>query len=476
MRKKTVFFVATLLAFTLLGCGKVTTSQETELDKNKQEWSACESLKDLPIMEGEHAKFSKARDVGDDCWAIDVDGTTLEEYKAYLQAIEAYGFEKCVDNGENGLDGYVYSATFKKGTRVLSVNYISKVGVTHISIGDGLAISDRMVYKDKYIADNKPDGKNVLTMVQVYNSGNSFVLQLKNGHFIIQDGGWKEDMPYLLDYLDSLVPEGEKPVIEAWFISHDHHDHASCFSAVTDDMKVANRVYVEGFYYSQPNDKVLIISDQSLIAKEVETVMKLFKDSDGNRSKVYRPQIGQRYYFSDVVVEVMYTQEQLPFEQEYELYHDDSNPSMGVNYNDMSTWLRFTIDGQKVIFPGDSGIIVSMNAVISYYDKEYFNVDILVAPHHGSNVSTEVANTFRCKTLLYPYFNTVGGQRKTDILQGTKQLQSTVEEFMCYGDGSKVLTFPYQVGTYETLPLDMFAVNPDILENTAYMIGIDDVY
>lgn len=473
MRKKSVFLVVALLAFTLAGCGKGT--QEVKSNQIEQVWNENELFTGIPMMEGKNAKYSEIRDVGAECWAVDVSDTTMEEYQTYLKTIEEEGFEKLVDNGKEGMEGYVYSATYKKGARVLSINYITKVGLTTISIGENLEVSEHLFYKEQYVAENKANAKTTLTMLPIYESGNCFVLQLKNGHFIIQDGGLKEDYTFLMDYLDSLVPEGEKPVIEAWFISHDHHDHIGCLTAVIDDMKLAQRVYVEGFYYSKPNAQVLNISTQSLIAGQIDTVFKLFKDTEGKRTKIYRPQIGQRYYFSDIVVDIMYTQEQLPFEQEYETFHDDRVVGMGVNYNDMSTWLRFTIDGQKLIFPGDSGIIVSINAVVSYYDKEYFNVDFFQAPHHGSNTSTVVSDSFNCKTLLYSYFNTVGAMRKQDILEGTKQLQMKAQEVMCYGDGAKVFTFPYEVGTYENLAEFASHIKDSVKKDSNYMIGIDDV-
>ena len=71
--------------------------------------------------------------------------------------------------------------------------------------------------KNGYVKDNKEGAKTTFHMLELHDLGNSFLFQLKNGHFIISDGGRKTDLPYLLDYLGSLVPEGEKPVIEGWF-------------------------------------------------------------------------------------------------------------------------------------------------------------------------------------------------------------------------------------------------------------------
>jgi L-ascorbate metabolism protein UlaG (beta-lactamase superfamily) len=81
-------------------------------------------------------------------------------------------------------------------------------------------------------------------MMELFRLGNSFIFQLKNGHFLISDGGMATDLPYLLDYLDSLVPEGEKPIVDGWIISHAHGDHFH--SSVVEWMKAGKAALVTG--------------------------------------------------------------------------------------------------------------------------------------------------------------------------------------------------------------------------------------
>lgn len=79
-----------------------------------------------------------------------------------------------------------------------------------------------VAYKDEYVKDNIAGAKTTLHMVELSDYGNSFVVQLKNGHFILNDGARLEDLEPLITYLEELPPKGEKPVIEAWMVSHPH--------------------------------------------------------------------------------------------------------------------------------------------------------------------------------------------------------------------------------------------------------------
>lgn len=105
--------------------------------------------------------------------------------------------------------------------------HMVKTNLTYIVAEENVALSERLIYKKEYADNLIPGAQTTLHMVELHQSGNSFVLQLKNGHFILCDGGYTEDLAFLLEYLESLVPEGEKPVIEAWMITHLHVDHAA---------------------------------------------------------------------------------------------------------------------------------------------------------------------------------------------------------------------------------------------------------
>lgn len=57
--------------------------------------------------------------------------------------------------------------------------------------------------------------------------GNSYVLLMDNGKVVVMDGGLKEEAPYLRGFLAALGNE-----VEAWYISHPHHDHMGAFNEI----------------------------------------------------------------------------------------------------------------------------------------------------------------------------------------------------------------------------------------------------
>ena len=143
-----------------------------------------------------------------------VEDTTREDYEAYLRQAEEHGFVKYADNGE-GLDNAVFCSTYTKDGLVLTVSYYSREKKTSISVYQDFPLSEHLIYQDSYVEGNKEGAKTRLHMREVRQLGNSFVFQLKNGHFIISDGGMDHDHLYLLDYLhlyELLSDELHQPI------------------------------------------------------------------------------------------------------------------------------------------------------------------------------------------------------------------------------------------------------------------------
>ena len=252
--KKTVIVgISVLLVVLLLGAGfvlflEVGKKEETTEQKVDSkyttfgEFTSTDIFKDVPALIAEGTKIGSAFEYGDKHYTIDVNGTTLEDYQDYLELLQEAGYKKHSDNGDEGMDGYVYTASFKKGTSILNVYHIKKFEKTYISTGKNAVLSDHLVYSEKYMEGVSPEAKTKVHMLELSDNGNSFVVQLKNGHFIVEDGGTEPDAPYLIDYLESLTPEGQKPVVEAWFMTHAHTDHYGALKKIMLTPDLANRI------------------------------------------------------------------------------------------------------------------------------------------------------------------------------------------------------------------------------------------
>lgn len=306
-------------------------------------------FRDIPKPLGDGLEIGSVMDCGAGVFNIDVKGSAFEYYQVYLENLEKNGFVKYVDNGPQGLGNSVWNSIYTKDELVVTVIYVDKRSRMYISVGKNIPISKRLFYRGEYVTGNCRNAKTVLHMPELYLHGNCFIIQLKNGHFVLDDSGSWYDAQYLLDYLETLAPEGEKPVVEGWFVSHGHGDHVGTFSHFVDCPEYADRVYVEGIYFSETSEEVGIVTKTTREIQKGLHGMQYCRTTSGQISPIYRPQTGQRYYFNDFTIDVLHTQEQLPLQ--------DYGTGYGINgsgFNDSSTWLMYTIDGQKFLHAGDA--------------------------------------------------------------------------------------------------------------------------
>ena len=454
-RRLGMFCCTMFLMSVLVGCANVNGQNDEKVSAEKsevkfyKEFTDIELLQNVPVMTVANGKTDIVGDMGAGNEVITINGSELSEYWSYLDVLEETGFDKRYDNGEDGLRGKVYSATLTKDDLTVTVIHMLKTKLTYIVAEDDVILSEHLFYKDEYVANNIEGAKTTLHMVELSDFGNSFVIQLKNGHFIINDGGREEDLPYLIEYLESLVPEGEKPVVEAWMSSHPHGDHVGVFLGFEKNWTYAERIYVEAIFMDTVNSTVATEQGVTGVQLGVRTGAQKLTSTDGGHPEVYRPQAGQTYYFNDIKIEVMQTMLQVPEENWYR---------WTGNINEFSTWLMYTIEDQTFLNAGDADF-GSMRSIMRTYDEEDFEMDIMAVQHHGINVHNEFSDFITVKTLLYPNFGTQGSFLEGQSWGGSWQasvyrneyLQENVLECISYLDGTQVLTFPYELGTAKSL-------------------------
>lgn len=384
----------------------------------------------IPVLSGDHFTENALEDFGDGYLMKQYNGVNEKDYADYLAALEKEGFEKYCDNGD-GIGETVFSSTYTKGLWQVTVLFLARPGRICVSVSFGKDLSFRML---PCKADCIPGAKTRLHMIELWWFGNSFVIQLKNGHFLISDGGQRGDSLYLLDYLEALTPDGEKPVVEGWFITHAHGDHCGCLCDLLGEK--GQRIAVEGVYYSICGEEIYRKAQNTRTdTANILRAVKGLKNADGEPTRFFRPQTGQKYYFSDLVIEVVHTQEQLP----RDIATGDINES--------STWLMLRAEGQKCLLTGD-GERGCMTALMENYTEEYLNVELMTLMHHGFNTMDAFTDYCKVKTLL----QTVYGDTPVRQANENNYLRSCVEEYFGWGDGTKIITFPYSVGEVETVP------------------------
>lgn len=406
-------------------------------------WTDIEEFCEIPTMVTKTGKIGEVADYGDGHYVLNINGTTVEDYRDYLKVLKGEGFKKHSDNGEDAMEGNAMTASFTREDLTVTVSHAIASEKTYISASKKIALSDHLIYTDDYVKGVTSEARTTLHMLQLNNNGASFVIKLKNGHFIIHDGGNSYDAPYLLDYLESLTPDGQKPVVEAWFISHAHGDHHGALLEIVSNKDMYNRIYVDGIYFSEPTKDFAEASthDMWLLVRS----NMLFTASDGEQCRYYRPQFGQRYYFCDMYIDVCLTPEQFPKESYY--------PG---DFNETSIWLMNCIEGQRTLIVGDTSYL-GMNQAINMFDASYFDVEVYAVSHHGINVYDYFTDYMTVKTALYPNWR-IGSlwqdtSTRTSLsrVEDNKHLVESVEEAYSHENGTVVLTFPYEIGTAKTL-------------------------
>lgn len=448
--------------------------EAVEAVKTFGDYTDCEVYMDVPAMVYEGTKIGEAKDYGNKNYVIDVNGTSKEQYEEYISLLVEHGYKKHSDNGEEGMEGYVYTSNFIKDDVTLTISHMVNHDKTYISASNNLALSDHLNYDADSMKGVSADAKTKLYMLELNGLGSSFVIQLKNGHFIIEDGGQDIDAPYLLDFLEDLVPEGQKPVIEAWFISHVHGDHFGALMEVVSDEQYANRIYVDGIYFTSPSEELVLKLEPSAgsqvyqYAWQICRYNSMLSKENGEKADFYRMALGQRYYFCDISIDISMTLEQIPETTVY---------SQAIN--DTTTWMMYNIEGQKVLNSGD-GYETSFLVLMQLYEREYFDVDVYTTPHHGTNQTDYFTDYMDIKTVLYTNWRsaslywdeeTMTEAEKASVasytrvrsphvksfeaLEANEHLRNSALEYYSHGEGTVVLTFPYTVGTAEIMePLE----------------------
>ena len=103
-----------------------------------------------------------------------------EDYRTCIEELEQKGFEKYVDNGENGLNGNVFTTTLVKNNLSVTVIHYVKTRLTYIVTEVVEALSERLLYSERYVADHVAGARTTLHMRETYRPCSSYVLQLKN--------------------------------------------------------------------------------------------------------------------------------------------------------------------------------------------------------------------------------------------------------------------------------------------------------
>ncbi len=335
------------------------------------------------------ANDSKLRADGTENLVYSVSTTTVEQYEAYIAKLEKHYFtvKKNVDSAT------LKAASVTKGDINMNIELLVSKKTLKIEIAgsDSVSVEDFSYTYTKKEGDTTtfyayglvmdPNGIDISENKTRMNCGMLNLIKLADNSVIIIDGGGNDQMSDkardgLMTFLREITgtKSGEKIRIACWLITHDHTDHFQGFTRFL--VKYHDQVTVERMMYN--------VSVWTRSTGSEHTVSNSFKTV---RTKIlewypdvqyHYPAVGENITLADVSMRVMFTH------TAFIDYTNGAKYTSDVNENNVSTVVKWTMDGQTVLTTGDIEEKAADLFLLMYSNAE-IKCDLFQVNHHGHN-------------------------------------------------------------------------------------------
>ena len=376
------------------------------------------------------------------------EGTNASEYTAYCADLLTKGYKL---HQENQIGNNLYK-TFYNSSNMIHVYYMDYLkAVRFITESMSTAILPQNTDKAyEKVTETTFTMMDLDAAAGVF--GNSFIITLEDGSFILHDGGGDlsrntagvsrpagnehAELFRLLQHLNKR-PDG-KIVIAAWIISHQHWDHIKnsidMFKARYRDLKLERIIY----NVAAPSMMYNTYNPEKFIEKGNLKTIALNTGCD-----LLRMHTGQTIQIRNLKMEVIYTTE-------------DIYPTAAVKFNNTSFVNRYTVgtgeNTQRLQILGDIEDVASELLIDMYGDE--LKCDIMQVAHHGYGGTVELYRRFSPAVILWPK-----DQKAVDAqLSGTGYYPEINQSLV---NQRNVLLFVVADGGHKTIPLPVIGLTSD---------------
>ncbi len=262
--------------------------------------------------------------------------------------------------------------------------------------------------------------------------GMCLIIQCPDYSFFVVDSGHylqPNDNDRLHKFMRERTPEGEKIVINGWFITHAHTDH---ISKLFDFVKYnCDDVIIEGFYMNLLPDNY-VIDDWGREEQVANERLKILLNSLGIPKITLKT--WDKVKIRNLNIDVLYTWE-------------NAYPRKIEDFNDSSTVIMLEAEGTRIFIPGDASGIAS-----DYLEKNYgkrLKCDIVQISHHGHfGLSENVYRLLNAPTAVFPVTRIKYDEEYLRFSANRVAVEIAKECFIT-SDGTVKFKLPYTVGEAE---------------------------
>ena len=213
---------------------------------------------------------------------------------------------------------------------------------------------------------------------QVYNDpktggGMTYLVRMKDGRFIIIDGGYNADCEILLRVMAELHPlaDESKPYeVAAWIVTHPHDDHIALLKKLLADETALSRLNIKRMYANLPSSETLRGVDEGVIADNDWTREVCFAALKSRGCEIYKPYAGMNIKVGELTMNIFYTQVEW-------------RSIVMKTINDASIVFSLAGEGGKtVLIPGDI-MDPAAKFILQMYTPEQLHAEVVQVAHHA---------------------------------------------------------------------------------------------
>ena len=395
------------------------------------------ALSKIPVFGG--AKPTRVIEQGDSCIEFVFARADRDDFASYAKLIEDGGYTLYTENeiaGKTEEEPNLFK-TYKNDKCVINLSIMPGIKKMFVLIDDLTETALPGLESDN-VYDKTVKYDSLFTQVGLYSytpddpdldsygtqqppscaahgsndtNGQSDVVRLEDGSFIIIDGGHgdNEDASNLYKLLQAQAPDKENIVIAEWIFTHAHNDHVMTFPD-----------FIKTYGKEVKIEKIILNFPSEQTAKEGggdcrSNVYAVMSNSALKDTQIIKAHVGQQFFIRNARIEILCNFEML---QPYTLQKTDNS------YNNTSLVFSLELEGVKFMILGDC--YNKQNEIIPQcYGTEALKSDVVQVEHHGIGGTNEkVYSLIDADYAIWPagnyYYNFPAWGSSFDYIELTK--------------------------------------------------------